>query len=319
MAKLYAIGEALIDFIPQNKGVELKHVTGFEPQVGGAPANVASCVARLGESSALITQLGQDAFGDLITDTLNRQGVDTSLINRTDEANTGLAFVSLTEEGERDFAFYRKPSADMLLEPSTIQVDFQSDDILHFCSVDLIPSPMKQAHIELIQKMEQAQGTIVFDPNLRFPLWPSIEALKETVLEFMPKAHILKIADEELEYLTGSKEKSSIQQLFKGNTEVIIYTEGAKGASIYTKQGQLASHQGYKVQVQDTTGAGDAFIGSLIYQLLKGQKESKPFEFIQNNAHDMLQFSNAVGALSTTQKGAIESLPNLEEINTFIQ
>lgn len=319
MAKLYAIGEALIDFIPQTRDVELKDVKGFEPQVGGAPANVASCVARLGGESALITQLGQDAFGDLIEETLQKQGVDTTSISRTDEANTGLAFVSLTASGERDFAFYRKPSADMLLESSSLKLNFQSDDILHFCSVDLIPSPMKKAHIEAIEQTEKANGTIIFDPNLRFPLWPSVDELKKTVLAFMPKAHIVKIADEELVYLTGSKDEASIQQLFKGNTQVIIYTEGAKGASIYTQQGKIAQHEGYKSKVQDTTGAGDAFIGAIIYQLLTGQAHNQSFDYIQQNAQSMLTFSNAVASLSTTKEGAIGSLPTLAEVNEFME
>lgn len=308
MTKLYAIGEALIDFIPHTKGVVLKNVAAFDTQVGGAPANVASCVAKLGKSSALLTQLGNDAFGDLIVDTLNEVGVDTSLILRTDEANTGLAFVSLTEDGERDFAFYRKPSADMLM--NHIEVNFTQSDILHFCSVDLIPSPMKETHVKVIEQMHAAGGTVVFDPNLRFPLWPSKEALKETVLEFLPHAHIIKISDEELEFLTGSTHTDSIQSLFNGYTEVVIYTEGANGASIYTKEGCIANHPGYTVDVQDTTGAGDAFIGATIYQLLG----NNAIEYIKQNAETILSFSNSVGALTTTNKGAIQSLPTLSKI-----
>ncbi|NJH99335.1 carbohydrate kinase [Staphylococcus hyicus] len=318
MGKLYAIGEALIDFIPQTKGVELKEVKGFEPQVGGAPANVASCVAKLGEEAALITQLGQDAFGDQIIDMLAHQGVDTTYIQRTTNANTGLAFVSLTESGERDFAFYRNPSADMLLDASTINVNFEEDDILHFCSVDLIPSPMKAAHVKAIELMENAQGTIVFDPNLRFPLWPSMEALKETVLEFTPKAHILKISDEELSFLTGSDDIASLHHLFKGNTEVIIYTEGANGATMYTKEGRIGYHPGYTVDVQDTTGAGDAFIGAVIYQLLCTEQTHTPIENFKQHAKDILIFSNAVGALTTTKKGAIGSIPTVDEVHHLI-
>ncbi|WP_414053380.1 carbohydrate kinase family protein [Macrococcus equi] len=308
MAKLYAIGEALIDFIPHTKGVALKHVGSFETQVGGAPANVASCVAKLGKSSALLTQLGNDAFGDLIVDTLNEAGVDTSYIQITDEANTGLAFVSLTEDGERDFAFYRKPSADMLMDG--VEVTFSTDDILHFCSVDLIPSPMKETHIKVIDQMHAAGGTVIFDPNLRFPLWPSEAELKATVLEFLPLAHIVKISDEELAFITGSTDTASIQDLFTGHTEVVIYTEGANGASIYTKDGCIGRHDGYKVEVQDTTGAGDAFIGATIYQLLGNYAT----EYIQQEAQAILAFSNAVGALTTTKKGAIQSLPDMTMI-----
>lgn len=308
MAKLYAIGEALIDFIPHEKGVQLKEVKSFETQVGGAPANVASCVAKLGKQSVMLTQLGNDAFGDLIVEILELNGVDTQYVRRTDEANTGLAFVSLTNEGERDFAFYRKPSADMLMDE--INVPFQQDDMLHFCSVDLIPSPMKETHIQTIEQMAQAGGTIVFDPNLRLPLWPSAELLKETVLEFMPLAHIVKVSDEELEFLTGSADVSSIQQFFNGRTAVVIFTEGAAGASIYTKEGLIARHSGFKVEVQDTTGAGDAFIGAFIYQLL-GQ-DAVPY--IHNHGQSLLEFSNAVGALTTTKKGAIQSLPDITAI-----
>ncbi|MCU7558195.1 carbohydrate kinase family protein [Macrococcus capreoli] len=308
MAKLYAIGEALIDFIPHTKGVALKDVSSFNTQVGGAPANVASCVAKLGKSSALITQLGQDAFGDLIEETLYKVGVDTSYIMRTNEANTGLAFVSLTEDGERDFAFYRKPSADMLMQGTN--VDFTEQDILHFCSVDLIPSPMKDTHIQVIQQMHATGGTVVFDPNLRFPLWPSSIALRNTVQAFLPLAHIVKISDEELEFITGSNHTDSIMTLFHGHTEVVIFTEGANGASIYTKKGRIAHHDGFKVKVQDTTGAGDAFIGATIYQLL-GQDV---ISYLINNAKEILTFSNAVGALTTTQNGAIQSLPNLSMV-----
>ncbi|TDM26817.1 carbohydrate kinase [Macrococcoides caseolyticum] len=308
MTKLYAIGEALIDFIPQTKGAALKNVAAFDTQVGGAPANVASCVAKLGKSSVLLTQLGNDAFGDLIIDTLDEIGVDTSFIQRTDEANTGLAFVSLTEDGERDFAFYRKPSADMLM--NHVEVNFTSADILHFCSVDLIPSAMKDTHVQVIEQMHAAGGTVVFDPNLRFPLWPSKEALKETVLEFLPQAHIIKISDEELEFLTGSSHTDSIQSLFNGYTQVVIYTQGANGASIYTKDGCIASHPGYTVNVQDTTGAGDAFIGATIYQLLGHDA----IQYIKQHAAAILSFSNSVGALTTTNKGAIQSLPALLDI-----
>ncbi|GGB11115.1 carbohydrate kinase [Macrococcus hajekii] len=311
MAKLYAIGEALIDFIPHTKGVALKEVTDFETQVGGAPANVASCVAKLGKESVMLTQLGQDAFGELIVDTLEETGVDTSHITRTDEANTALAFVSLTAEGERDFAFYRKPSADMLMTAEAVQdIPFTRNDILHFCSVALVPSAMKEAHIAAIERMTTAGGTIIFDPNLRLPLWPSHAALNETVKEFMPKAHILKISDEELSFITGSSDPAVISTLFTGLTEVVIYTEGAKGASIYTKQGKIASHAGYQVQVEDTTGAGDAFIGSVIYQLL----DKRTVETLIQEADDILAFSNAVGALTTTKKGAIHSLPDFNDI-----
>ncbi|WP_412520510.1 carbohydrate kinase family protein [Staphylococcus simulans] len=306
MSKLYAVGEALIDFIPSKRDAKLKEVTQFSPQVGGAPTNVASCVARLGGDAAIITQVGDDAFGEKITDKLNGVGVDTQYMKQTTQANTALAFVSLTADGERDFAFYRKPSADMLLEADQLsELSFDETDILHFCSVDLVDCPMKMTHRVLIDRMIEANGTVVFDPNLRFPLWDDLDALHHTVLEFIPKAHIVKISDEELEFITRIKDKEhAIASLFRGNVEAVIYTEGKAGASLYTKEGLIAQQSGYPVKVLDTTGAGDAFIGAINYQLLTQGKQT-----LFEEGKEYLRFANAVGALTTTAYGAIESLP----------
>lgn len=311
MSALYAIGEALIDFIPQTKGVKLKEVKSFETKVGGAPANVAASVAKLGGKSYLISQLGVDAFGDLIIDTLEDTGVDTSYITRTNEANTALAFVSLTLEGERDFSFYRNPSADMLRTADNLPAEIRPEDIMQFSSVDLIPSPMKDTHIALIEKFHEAGGLVIFDPNLRFPLWPDKALLKETVQTFMPKAHILKISDEELGFITGiSDVNEAIQSLFIGHTEAVIYTEGPKGATLYFKDHNVHA-PGEVVTVEDTTGAGDAFIGAVIYQLLN---KTQQISYLKENAYYILAFANQVGAYTTTGKGAIESLPNKNDL-----
>ena len=152
MKKVISIGEALIDFIPNQKGCSLKEVLGFERVAGGAPANVSAVVSKLGGKSNFISKLGKDAFGDYIIDTLNDVNVDTSYVLRTNKANTGLAFVSLKEDGNRDFSFYRNPSADMLLEEGEIKQQWFNDcHTLHFCSVDLIECPMKYAHKKAIE------------------------------------------------------------------------------------------------------------------------------------------------------------------------
>lgn len=316
MHQLYAIGEALIDFISKERDAKLKEVTQFGPQVGGAPANVASCVAKLGRHASLITQVGQDAFGEKIIDTLTEVGVDTRYILQTSQANTALAFVSLTQTGERDFAFYRKPSADMLLKAEQVQdIHFDKTDILHFCSVDLVPSAMKTTHEAIIEKMIEAQGTIVFDPNLRFPLWDSKEELKHTVRAFIPKAHVLKIADDELEFITGiTDQEAAVQSLFEGNVEIVIVTQGKDGASLYTNSGKAAEHPGFNIEVKDTTGAGDAFIGAILYQLLGNNRED-----LAESAYDFIKFANAVGALTTMHYGAIGSLPELSKVNAFLE
>ena len=315
MRKLYAIGEALIDFIPNRTNIELKDVTQFSRQVGGAPANVASVAKKLGSSTEMVTQLGNDACGDIIVETLEKIGVGTTYIKRTNTANTALAFVSLKENGERDFSFYRKPSADMLYHASNLdEINVSNQDVLHFCSVDLIECDMKNAHLAMIEKFEAAHGMIVFDPNVRLPLWDSAEACKVTIQSFLPKANIIKISDEEIEFVTGiSDEHKAIQSLFKGNVEVVIYTQGDKGATAYLKDGTIIHHQGYKVEAVDTTGAGDAFIGAVINRILNTELTDITSLF-KGKGEEILKFSNLVAAKVTTKYGAIESIPSLEEV-----
>lgn len=319
MKRLLAIGEALIDFIPNQKDSKLKDVEGFTRQVGGAPCNVACTTTKLGGQAAMITQLGNDAFGDLIVETISNIGVYTNYIRRTDEANTALAFVSLTKEGERDFSFYRKPSADMLYQPNNIdEITITENDMLHFCSVDLVDSPMKQAHKSLINKVKLANATIIFDPNVRLPLWPSEAECKNAIRECLPSAHILKISDEELSFVTGKKEeKKAIAWLFQGSVEAVIYTKGKEGAEIHFKDGTVISHGGYKVKAIDTTGAGDAFIGALINRLAVSDILN-PIEALKLEGRAMLQFSNIVAAKVTTKYGAIESIPTLDEVQELL-
>lgn len=320
MRTLYAIGEALIDFIPNVTDSDLKDVKGFTRQVGGAPANVASTVAKLKQKSVMLTQLGQDAFGDLIVETLSEIGVETKYVKRSNKANTALAFVSLKENGERDFSFYRKPSADMLYSKKFIdELNITSDDIMHFCSVDLIESDMKEAHQALIEKFLNKGGTIVFDPNVRLPLWENEEDCRKTILDFIPFAHVVKISDEELFFITGEKdEDTAIQSLFVNNVQVVIYTQGPHGATIYLKDGRQFHQEGVKVQPIDTTGAGDAFIGAVITKML-GSKHKELISLFENESDDILKFSNQIAAKVTTRYGAIESLPTLEELDSNLE
>ncbi|MEC5302324.1 carbohydrate kinase family protein [Staphylococcus shinii] len=320
MKRLLAIGEALIDFIPSTTDSKLKDVEMFSRQVGGAPCNVACTATKLGGNAEMITQLGQDAFGDLIVETLDNLGVGTQYLKRTNEANTALAFVSLTKEGERDFSFYRKPSADMLYSIDAVSaIDVNENDVLHFCSVDLVESPMKYAHKKLIEKVTHVGGTIVFDPNVRLPLWKNEADCKSAIHEFIPLAHIVKISDEELEFVTGmTDENQAIQWLFQGNVDAVIYTKGADGATVYFKDGNEISQQGFKVKAIDTTGAGDAFIGALISKLLISDSTDL-IAVLKNEGKAILEFSNYVAATVTTKYGAISSIPTLEEVNKAIK
>jgi fructokinase len=320
MSKVIAIGEALIDFIPEQKGKALKDVEDFLRVPGGAPLNVVAAVCKLGGRGMMLTKLGMDAFGDKILEDAKAIGVDTSRVLRTKEANTALAFVSLREDGERDFSFYRNPSADMLLNADEInEEDFEGGDILHFCSVSLIDAPIKEAHKEAIEYAKANKCIISFDPNVRLALWDSEESCREAILEFLPYANIVKISDEELEFITGIKdEEKALKSLFIGAIEVIIYTKGSKGAQFITTNFCVES-ESFKVKVEDTTGAGDSFIGSLLYQLSSNKVKLEDLVTLdKRKIKDLLRFSNGVAALTVSKKGAIAALPTRVEVEEFI-
>lgn len=311
---LIAIGEALIDFIPNETGCDFENVTSFHPKVGGAPANVCGAFSVLGGKSKIITQLGDDPFGRKIEKELKNFGIDTSLISFTDKANTALAFVSLEKNGNRTFSFYRNPSADMLFDKEQI-ADNMFDDAyaLHFCSVSLGDFPMKEAHKAAIEIAAKKDTIISFDPNLRFPLWKSKEELNKTVHEFIPLSDIIKISDEELAFLTGEEEiENALPQLFTGNVKLIIYTCGSKGAYAYTKN-QKAFSPCQKVNAIDTTGAGDGFIGSFLFGLKSLEKTKDTLEKItKEELEKMLHFSNQFCGESVQHNGAIDSYKKIQ-------
>ncbi|AZB44747.1 carbohydrate kinase [Bacillus sp. FJAT-42376] len=321
MKKVYCVGETLIDFIPMQKNRALKDVGGFEKAAGGAPMNAAIAVAKYGGHSVMLTKMAQDHFGDFLLDVMSANGVDVSHIVRTDEGETGLAFVSVDEDGERSFTFYRKNAADLLLEPEEVAgIEFQEGDFLHFCSVDLVESPIKQTHLTLIEEIRRANGTVCFDVNVRIPLWPDEASCRKTILEFVPHADLIKVSSEELEFVTGiADEEKAVQSLLCGSVKAVIYTKGGEGASIYMKGGPVFEDPGFKVTVEDTTGAGDAFIGGLLSELLS--LEAVPDTLIQTlHTHHsrLLTFANASGALAASVKGAIEAAPGREKVMEFI-
>ncbi|WP_338780303.1 carbohydrate kinase [Metabacillus sp. FJAT-52054] len=322
MKKVYCIGETLIDFIPLQKNKALKEVGGFEKAAGGAPMNAAIAVAKYGGQSVMLTKMANDHFGDFLMDVMCANGVDVSHIVRTDEGETGLAFVSVDKDGERSFTFYRKNAADLLLEPEEVAgVQFQEGDFLHFCSVDLVESPIKQTHLNVIEAIRKANGTVCFDLNVRIPLWPDEASCRETILDFVPLADLIKVSSEELEFVTAiPDENKAIQSLLCGHVKAVVYTKGGDGAAIYLKEGQVFKDPGFKVTVEDTTGAGDAFIGGLLSELLS--LEAKPdslIQTLQTHHEQLLTFSNASGALAASVKGAIEAAPGREKVMKFIE
>lgn len=311
--RLVAIGELLIDFSGGRPGA-IATVDSFVRHPGGAPANVAVQFAKLGGSAKLITKLGCDGFGDYLMSVMKENQVDVSSIARTDAAHTALAFVALAEDGERDFVFYRHPSSDMLLDQADVKpADFREGDLLHFCSVDLVDAPVRNAHDKALALALANHMTISFDPNLRFALWPDREQLKATVWKYLPFADILKVGEDEAEFLTGGSDEAAWRTLMQGNVRLLILTRGKHGASLYTKDARI-DVPGIPVKAVDTTGAGDAFIAAFLYALVHLGIGRDALDLDQQTLKTALRYANRVGAAVVTKHGAIPSMPSRSDV-----
>lgn len=309
---LFAIGEALIDFIPSETGCDFSDVKSFSPKIGGAPANVLGAFAKLGGKTQLITQLGDDPFGDKIVKELAGFNIGLDNVLFSDKANTALGFVSLANDGNRTFSFYRNPSADMLYNAENIKKEmFEDCYALHFCSVSLGNFPMKEAHKKAIELAKTQGAVISFDPNIRFPLWNDKQKLKEAIDEFMPAADIIKISDEEIEFITGTNDIKKGSEMLLKNAKIVLCTCGAKGAYAFMKNAEVYVPS-EKVKAVDTTGAGDAFNGSFLYNLYRNGYERDTLDTI--SAEELKQFvktSNNYCGKSVQRQGAIESYPDV--------
>lgn len=306
------LGELLIDFVAQETGQLVGDVSGFQKAAGGAPANVAVAVRRLGHPSAFLGQVGDDPFGHYLADVLHHDGVNVDGLRFSGVARTALAFVSLADNGERSFVFYRHPSADMLYQPQDIDKKvLSSAKIFHFGSITLITEPSRSATLQATTIARQNGALISYDPNLRLALWDSPESAKAGMFLGMGYADILKISEEELVFLVG---KDAVQPLFDAysNLKLILITRGANGSVAYTRTGKIAEHKGYAVQAVDTTGAGDSFMAGVLVGILEhGTAYESHFE-------EILAFANAVGAITTTGRGAIPSLPTRDQVRAFM-
>ncbi|KAJ0972341.1 hypothetical protein J5N97_020300 [Dioscorea zingiberensis] len=312
-----SFGEMLIDFVPTESGVSLAEAPGFLKAPGGAPANVAIAVTRLGGRSAFVGKLGDDEFGRMLASILHDNGVVDSGIVFDSAARTALAFVTLRADGEREFMFYRNPSADMLLTEAELNRDLISRAaIFHYGSISLITEPCRSAHLRAMEIAKEAGALLSYDPNLRLPLWPSPEEARTQIMSIWDLADIVKVSDVELEFLTGesSVEDEVAMKLWRPTLKLLLVTIGEKGCKYYTKEfrGMVES---IRVKPVDTTGAGDAFVGAMLRRIVNDQSALQD----EKKLREILRFSNACGAITTTKKGAIPALPNEAEVLEFLK
>jgi len=310
------LGELLIDFVPETNGQPLAQVDTFRKAAGGAPANVAAAVAKLGGKSRFIAKIGRDAFGDYLQGALYEAGVEPVLI-RTDEARTGLAFVSLREDGERDFMFYRDPAADMLLRKEEITDDLLSDAaIFHFGSVSLIAEPCRTATLYAARRARAFGALISYDPNVRLPLWTNADFARRVIVDQLPLSDLVKVSEDEIAFLfQGADIEEGARLMLELGPRCIVATLGAAGCRVFTKKGGIAV-PGVPVEPVDTTGAGDSFVGGLLCRLAEagiGAEQLEEAMAEESFVQDVCSFANAAGALTTTKRGAIPALPTRAE------
>lgn len=307
--QVVCFGEALIDFVALENGVSVGEASGFQKAPGGAPANVAVAIARLGHQAAFMGQVGNDPFGHFLADLLEAEGVDVRGLCMTNEARTALAFVSLGQGGERSFVFYRHPSADMLMRPEDVVLDIiEQSTIFHFGSITMIGEPSRSATLRAVQHARDKGLIISYDPNLRLALWPNSGAARSGLQIGLDYAHILKISDEELRFLTNGDD---VAPLWRDQMQIIIVTHGADGATAYTRDHHL-SVESFPVNPVDTTGAGDGFVAGLLTGILEHPED------YQSHLAEILRFANGVGAITTTNRGAIPSLPTRQQVDAFV-
>lgn len=312
---IICLGEALIDFVSLRSGVSLAETPGFEKCAGGSAANVSVGISKLGAKVAFIGKIGADAFGQFLVDTFREFGVNTSGIVRTDKAKTTLAFVSLMKNGERDFSFYRSPGTDTLLNKDDIKDQLvRNTKIFHFSSVSMTAEPSRSATIAAVKKARQYKKVISFDPNVRLNLWKSQEEAIRTIKSMFQYVDILKMNEDEMKLLTGKSNFKEAIKSFPKTIKAVVVTLGGNGC-VCKWNGNLMGVSGIKVKPIDTTGAGDAFMAGLLYQVSRLIRNGNSLDCpTAEEIRDILSFANVCGALTTQQKGAMSAMLPLKKI-----
>ena len=311
------LGEMLIDMFPAEVGKRLVEVSAFRPKPGGAPANVAVCLARLGIQSAFIGKVGDDAFGHHLVNVLAREGVETRGMRFDAYARTTMAFIASPDPHTAEFLFYRNPGADMRLQADELEHDMLSrTKTFHFGSLSLAEEPIRNATYEAVRIVKDAGGLVSFDVNYRPTLWASPEAAYEQIMAILPQVNLLKVNEVELKLLTGEDEpETGSQALSNLGPEVCVMTSGAEG-SYFRIGGEFEFVPAFSVKTVDATGCGDAFIAGLLSQLAQEgawRRQMAP-ELMRRN----LIYANAVGALTAQTQGVIPALPSFKAVEDFL-
>jgi fructokinase len=318
MTDVTALGELLIDFTYAGRSAAGQVL--YEQNPGGAPANVLTAVVRQGGSGALLSCVGDDGFGLFLRDTVEGIGIDAAGIQVTEEAATTLAFVSLDQSGDRSFTFCRKPGADQLIRMDRIDMHvIESTRIFHFGSLSLSRDPSRDAAFSTAKYAKERGKLVSYDPNWREPLWPSVAAGVEGMRAGLAYADLVKLSHDELRLLSGSCDlHMGCQALLDEYPQIVltVVTLGTEGC-FYTCRDASRMIPSYRVEAVDTTGAGDAFWGTLLFHIARDpgcldEGHRVPLE-------QYLKIANAAGALCTTGRGAIPSIPDAESIEKLMK
>lgn len=320
MPEVICLGELLIDFIASQKDIPLGESPAFEKAPGGAPANVAVGLAKLGVQAGFVGKVGDEHFGRYLKKTLQQNKVDTSYLILDKQTRTTLAFVSRFSHGQNEFTFYRHPGADMMLKPSEIKERyFRRARIFHFGSISLGSQPSCSATLKALKLARKHKLLISYDPNLRLSLWDSPQAARKAIWLGLKHADVVKISDQEWKFITGTNNlDQGCRKLFKLGIKLVVVSLGPKGC--YYNNGCVSGYvKGFKVKDIDTTGAGDAFMASILAAIMKQPSHRGKLSLTRLKLKDMLKFANAAGAITTRKIGVILSLPRRREVDQFLR
>ena len=311
-----ALGELLIDFTENGESSQGNPL--MEANPGGAPCNVLAMLQKLGKKTAFIGKVGSDMFGNQLKTAVEEVGIDTRNLIMDEKHHTTLAFVHTYPDGDRDFSFYRDPGADMMLTKEEVQKDLiASSRILHFGTLSSTHEGVREATRHAIELAKEAGCIITFDPNLRPPLWESLEDAKREIEYGLTKCDVLKISDNEVEFLFGTTDYDKGAALIreKYNIPLVLITMGKDGSRACYKDLRVEAAPFLQENTIETTGAGDTFCASTLNYVLEHGLE----DLTEENLKELLTFANAAASLITTRKGALRVMPSREEVLAFIE